>query len=85
MVGVEILHRDVITASENGDSKTMSVKKLKIQGEKCQASYNSYGHIAIRFIDGESDKLLVFDRRSSLEIIRFCREIFCTKTSGIPF
>lgn len=65
-------------------------EKQQINGEKVQVSYNSWGHLVIRVIqphpktvldDGGHDTLIVLDKRTSLEVIRFIESInpLCSK------
>jgi len=86
MPSVEIIKRDSVHKYEDVD--VVDVRKSQIISEKCQVSYNSHGHIAVRLINGESDTLLVFDQRTSQEIKNFCRKVFCKgngKGNDIPF
>ncbi|HBX22631.1 MAG TPA: hypothetical protein DEF34_03185 [Desulfotomaculum sp.] len=89
MASAEIIHRNAVPmeTTEGDKSIALEIDKTQITGEKCQVSYNSYGHMAVRFIDGESDKLIVFDQQSSREIIQFCKAVFCKGNciSDIPF
>jgi hypothetical protein len=70
-------------------------EKQQINGERVQVSYNSWGHLVIRVIQPvikdmaddividfrEEDTLVVLDKRTSLEVIRFIERInpLCSK------
>ncbi|MGD0154022.1 MAG: hypothetical protein ABSC17_09770 [Thermacetogeniaceae bacterium] len=48
---------------------------IQINGEKCQASFNSWGHLAVRIIESPTkDTLVVFTKEASAEIINFVQQ-----------
>lgn len=54
-------------------SKNMVKEKYQISGGRRQISYNSDGRLVIRVYDGSGDKLVVFDRLLSEDIINFVK------------
>jgi len=81
--GVEIIQRDACIFNEgtNGEELYLKINKSQLQGEKVQVSYNSYKHLTIRLITGDSDKLIVFDKSASEEIIDFLKD----RNRDLPF
>lgn len=59
--------------------------KEQIAG-KPQVSYNSHGHLVVRAIQSEdNDTLVVFDARTSREIINFCQQVIRADFDRLPF
>ena len=70
---MEIIKRTSETKKEGIDTRPFS--------RSMQVSFNSYGHLAIRFFDSnepdadkKDDTLIVFDMIESRQIIRFIQE-----------
>ena len=58
-------------------------QKEQITGHNVQVSFNDWGHLAVRFIQDESDgfdslqcdTIIVFDAATTRRIINFCQKI----------
>ncbi len=53
-------------------------RKERITGAQVQVCYNSWGHLSIRIIidtDPMKDVLVVLDKNTSHQVMKFCRKI----------
>ena len=69
---MEIIRRKAIVSKETFDTwGAMSTKRM-------QVSYNSYGHLVLRFFDpsgANEDTLITLDVRETRELVRFVNNI----------
>jgi hypothetical protein len=61
-------------------------QKEQVTGEMMQVSYNSWGHLVVRVIQGDTqDVLVVFNKQVSENIIQFCQGQLTRSCGDTPF